>query len=132
MAASLQIGTAQNKLEDIPIEPDEMTWGLNDISSADSGRTQDANCTMQKNRLSQKRKLSLTWKNPSIANASKILKMTNPVFFYVRYLDVMTGSFITKEFYSGDKSAPFRQIAIVDPQGNRTTMSTLSFDIIER
>lgn len=87
---------------------------------------------MQKNRLAQKRKISLAWNNPSIKDASKILKMTNPVYFYVRYLDVMEGRFITKQFYSGDKTSPFRQIALVDPDGNRTTVSTLSFDIIER
>lgn len=132
MAASLQIGTSLNNLEDIPIEPDKYEWGLNDISSSDTGRTQDAGCTMQKNRLAQKRKISLAWNNPSIKDASKILKMTNPVYFYVRYLDVMEGRFITKQFYSGDKSSPFRQIALVDPYGNRTTVSTLSFDIIER
>lgn len=132
MAASLQIGTSLNNLEDIPIEPDKYEWGLNDISSSDTGRTQDAGCTMQKNRLAQKRKISLAWNNPSIKDASKILKMTNPVYFYVRYLDVMEGRFITKQFYSGDKTSPFRQITLVDPNGNRTTMSTLSFDIIER
>lgn len=132
MAASLQIGTSLNNLEDIPIEPDKYEWGLNDISSSDTGRTQDAGCTMQKNRLAQKRKISLAWNNPSIKDASKILKMTNPVYFYVRYLDVMEGRFITKQFYSGNKTSPFRQITLVDPNGNRTTMSTLSFDIIER
>lgn len=132
MAASLQIGTSLNNLEDIPIEPDKYEWGLNDISSSDTGRTQDAGCTMQKNRLAQKRKISLGWTNPSIKNVSKILKMTNPVYFYVRYLDPMEGRLTTKQFYSGDKSSPFRQIALVDPEGNRTTLSTLSFDIIER
>ena len=102
-------------MEDIPLEPNSMTWGLNDISSFDTGRTAEANCTMQKNRLAQKRKLSLTWNNPPIEAVSKILKMTNP------------GRYITKQFYSGDKSAPYRQI-----YANGTVFSTLSFDLIER
>ena len=132
MAASIQIGTTVNNLVDIPVEPNDISWGLNDISSADTGRTQDANCTMQKSRLAQKRKLGLAWKNISIANASTILKMTNPVFFYVRYLDVMEGRFVIKQFYSGDKTSPFRRIRVVDPYGNETVMNQLQFDIIER
>lgn len=132
MAASLQIGTTPDSMVDIPVEPDDYHWGINDVSSPDSGRTQDANCTMQKSRLAQKRKLSLKWTNPSLADVSAILKMTNPVYFYVRYLDAMEGGFVTKQFYSGDKSAPYRIISIPDPQGNKTTVSTLSFDIIER
>ncbi len=128
MATTLQIGTNPARLEDLPIEPDVYEWGLNDICSPDTGRTQDANCSMQKNRLAQKRKLTLSWKNPSLENASKILKMTNSVYFYVRYLDVMEGGFITKQFYSGDKSSPFRQI---NNKLTGTTMSVLSFDLIE-
>lgn len=58
--------------------------------------------------------------------------MTNPVYFWVRFLDPMEGKFITKQFYSGDKTSPFRQITLDDPNGKRTTMTSLSFDIIER
>lgn len=128
MASSLYVGTTQGNLEPIPIEPDDYKWGLNDISASDSGRTQDADCTMYKNRIGQKRKLSLSWTNPSVEDVSKILKMFNPEYVYVRYLDAMEGQFITKRFYSGDKSAPYRTIRL--PNGG--TISQLSFDIIER
>lgn len=132
MAASLAVGTSAGKLADVPVEPDGIGYGLQDISASDSGRTNDANCTMQKRRIAQKRKLSLTWANPTLAQASAILTMFNPQYVHVRYLDVMDGKFETREFYVGDRSSPFRQIALTDPKGQRTVMSTLSFDIIER
>ena len=134
MASSMQVGTALNKMKDVPVEPDSIKWGLNDISAPDAGRTMDANCTMQKRRIGQKRKLSLSWSNPTLAQASSILKAFSPEYVYVRFLDVEEGAFITKQFYTGDKSSPFRQIDLTDPSNpaRRTTMSTLSFDIVER
>lgn len=125
---SLQIGTSRNNLADIPREPTSMTYGLNYISSSDAGRTLDAACTMHVNRIAEKVKLGLTWNNPPLEAVSQILKMTNPETFYVRYLDPKEGRFITKKFYSGDKSAPYRRI-VLDDSG--TVMTTLSFDIIE-
>lgn len=119
-------------MADVPIEPDDIAWGLQDISASDSGRTQDANCTMNKNRIAQKRKLSLSWINPSMADTSTILKMVNPEYIYVRFLDPMEGALITKRCYVGDRSSPFRQITLHNPDGTKTTMKTLSFDIIER
>lgn len=126
--ATLEVGTTQGALSPIPIEPNEYGWGINDISASDSGRVQDSDCTMYKNRLTRKRKLSLAWVNPSLENASAILKMFAPEYVYVRFLDVEEGKFITKRFYTGDKTAPFRQIRL--PNGS--TVSKLSFDIIER
>ena len=39
--------------------PSSFTWGLQDISASESGRTDDT--TMHKNRVGQKRKLSVEW-----------------------------------------------------------------------
>lgn len=132
MAASLQIGTNARNMVDVPIEPDDISWGLQDVSASDSGRTQDINCTMHKNRIAQKRKLSLSWINPSMANVSTILKMVNPEYIFVRFLDPMENALITKECYVGDRSSPFRQISLPNADGTKTVMKTLSFDIIER
>ena len=117
---------------DIPVEPDVLEWGLNDISSSDAGRVQDANMTMHKNRVAQKRKLQLSWTNPTIAQASAILQMVDPEYFFVRYLDPKSGGYQTREFYACDLSAPFRQIVVNDPDGTRSTVTSLSFNIIER
>ena len=134
MASSLQVGTTLNNLKDIPVEPDQINWGLNDISAPDAGRVQDANCTMEKRRVGQKRKLSLSWANPTLAQASAVLKAFAPEYVYVRFLDVQEGQMITRRFYTGDKAAPFRQIDLRNPNtpAQHTVMSSLSFDVIER
>lgn len=135
MAGSLKVGTTTSDLVDIPVDPDSITWGLQDISAADAGRVQDNSNTMYKMRTSQKRKLQLAWSNISFANASAILQMFNPEYVYVRYKDPLSTNnhgWMTKQFYVGDRSAPFRKIAITDANGKKTEMSTLSFDIIER
>lgn len=132
--ASLQVGTALNDLRDVPVEPDQINWGLNDISAPDAGRVQDANCTMYKRRIGRKRKLSLSWANPTLAQASAVLKAFAPEYVYVRFLDVEEGQMVTRRFYTGDKSSPFRQIVLRNPAdtAQSTVMSSLSFDLVEQ
>jgi hypothetical protein len=105
--------------------PSGFTWGLNDVSDSDSGRTTDA--LMHKNRIAQKRKITLEWQNPTAEEASKILKAFNPEYIEVNYPDAMSGSQQTRTFYVGDRSAPMKYWWI----GNKR-YSALSFDIIER
>ncbi len=134
MASSLQVGATLGDLRDVPVEPDGIGWTLNDISAPDAGRVQDANCTMYKRRVGRKRKLSLSWANPTLAQASAILGMFSPEYVYVRFLDVEEAQMITRRFYSGDKSSPFKQISLHNPANaaQRTVMSSLSFDLIEQ
>ena len=124
----LKVGTKADDLKPMPT-PDGYQWGLQDISAADSGRVNDRTNTMYKMRTSQKRKLQLSWTDPDLATASKILKAFNPEYVWVRYLDVMEGTFMVRQFYVGDRSAPFRSVRL-SPTG--AVVSTLSFDIIER
>lgn len=132
MTASIQVGTTTSNLVDVPVEPDAITWGLQDISASDAGRVHDSGNTMYKMRTSQKRKMQLSWTNISFANASTILQAFNPEYVYVKYKDPLHGGWQTRRFYVGDRSAPFRQIALSDANGTKTVMQTLSFDIIER
>lgn len=132
MASTLAAGTTVSNLVEVPIEPDVLDWGLQDISSSDAGRVLDGNNTMYKNRTSQKRKLRLSWNNPSLKDASAILAMFNPEYVYVRYPDVLDGALSVRQFYMGDRSAPFRQVTLPLGDGGSTVITTLSFDIIER
>ena len=127
--AMLAVGTDPNRLKEISLDPSQLTWGLQDISAADAGRVQDAGNTMYKMRTSQKRKLMLTWTLPTSAQASEILKAFNPEYFYVRYFDPMDNALNIRQFYVGDRSAPFQWYQI---PGKGTRYNTLSFDIIER
>lgn len=110
-------------------DPSALTWGLQDISAADAGRTQDSGNSMVKNRVSQKRKLSITWNLPHQAAAAEILSAFNPEYFSVQYFDPMDGQVETRTFYAGDRSAVFRSYEV--PVVGGTTFQTVSFDIIE-
>lgn len=121
----LMVGTSAQSLVALKT-PDTFTWGLNDVSASDSGRVNDENASMKKNRVAQKRKISLGWNNPNTAETAAILQATNPEYFYVRYIDAMEGDYVTKHFYRGDVSAPVKQVTV-----SGVTYTTLTFDIIE-
>jgi len=125
----LYVGTNASQL--IPIQPDPATlsWGLQDISSSDSGRTHDANTTMQKMRISQKRKLNITWTMLTDSQISVILKAFNPEYFYVRYWDAQDCEYQIRLFYAGDRTAPVKWFKL-PIKGTR--FATLSLNIIER
>ena len=96
---------------------------LNDVSAADSGRTEDA--LMHKNRIAQKRKITLAWNNIKTEDASAILQAFNPEYISVEYLDPMVGGFVTKTFYVGDRSVPAYSTRL-------GLWSNVGFNIIER
>lgn len=106
--------------------PSSFTWGLQDISAAESGRTDDT--TMHKNRVGQKRKLSVGWNAPDWETSCKIIQAVNPEYIDVTYPDLLTGNkHETKTFYVGDREAPFKSWWI----GNQR-MDGINFDFIER
>lgn len=125
----LYVGTSASSLTAISLDPSSMEFGLQDISAADAGRVQDAGNTMYKMRTSQKRKLKLSWNNPTAAKVSEILKAFNPEYVYVKYHDAMENAWQVRQFYVGDRSAPLKWFGL---DGKGTRYSKLSFDIIER
>lgn len=127
--APISVGPSPTSLVELGVAPDGIDWGLQDVSASDAGRVQDAGNTMYKMRVSQKRKLTLTWNNPTLEQASAILRAFNPEYVFIRYVDVMDGGYSIREFYVGDRRSPFMEIR--NPLTG-TVMSTLSFDVIER
>ena len=126
--AVLAVGSSPSSLHEISLDPSSLEWGLQDISSSDAGRVQDSGNTMYKMRLSQKRKLNITWTMPNRGQASEILQAFNAEYFYVRYFDPMENAWNVRQFYAGDRSAPFKWVDIM----GGTRLTTLSFNIIER
>ena len=61
--------------------PSSYTWGLQDVSAAESGRTDDA--IMHKNRVAQKRKLSLGWAAKDWKTTARIMQAFNPEYINV-------------------------------------------------
>nr|DAI80273.1 MAG TPA: hypothetical protein [Caudoviricetes sp.] len=106
--------------------PSSFTWGLQDISAAESGRTDDT--IMHKNRVGQKRKLEIGWNAPEWEKACKIVQAVNPEYISVEYPDLLSGNkHEVRTFYVGDRSAPFKCWWI----GNQR-MEGLQFDLIEQ
>ena len=106
-------------------DPSAFTWGKADISAADSGRTEDT--IMHKNRVGTKRQLHLEWQNKDPATTAAILQAFEPEYVSITYPDALTGTNLTKTFYTGDQSAPVRYWWV----GHKRYQS-ISFDVIER
>lgn len=106
-------------------DPSTFSWGLMDISSSSSGRTEDM--VMHKDRKGQKRKIQLSWNGIRKEEAAAILQAFNPEYVNVRYPDAMSGVDEERTFYVGDRSAPMKIWTI-----NNKLYTQVSFDIIER
>ena len=105
--------------------PSTFEWGLQDISAAESGRTDDS--LMHKNRVSQKRKISIGWQSVDWETTSFIMNAFNPEYINVRYPDMLSGAYETRTFYVGDRTAPVKLWWV-----GKKLIETISFDIIER
>lgn len=105
--------------------PSAFTWGLQDISAAESGRTEDT--IMHKNRVGQKRKLSLQWNAVDWQTTSKLINAFDPEYVKVKYPDMKSGTYETRTFYTGDKSAPVKYWWV-----NKKLIDSVSFNLIER
>lgn len=103
--------------------PSSYQYGLQDVSMADSGRTEDA--LMHKNRIAQKVKLTLSWQNIPIEDCSQILNLFDKEYIDVCYLDPKAGGYVTKRFYVGDRTAPMYNNTL-------HLWNNVSFNIIEQ
>ena len=106
--------------------PSSFTYGLQTISSSDAGRTQDT--VMHVNKVGEKVKLELSWSGLTWSETSAIMQAFHPEYISVTYPDMLTGSYRTATFYSGDKSAPVKWW--FDTNGKKI-IESLSFNIIE-
>lgn len=105
--------------------PSSFEWGLQDVSLGESGRTDDA--LMWKNRVSQKRKIAISYNGITTDVCAKVLQAVNPEYIQVYYWDLMDNQYETRTFYVGDRTAPYKCFWV----GNHR-VERLSFDIIER
>ena len=103
--------------------PSYFKWKLQDLSSKDSGRTQEGQ--MDKMRIGQIVGIELKWRNVTTEEASSILRAFNPEYITVCYLDPKEGLYRTVEFYVGDRSAPLYNC-------ETGLWSEVSFNLVER
>lgn len=103
--------------------PSAYQYDLQDVSASNAGRTEDGK--MHKERIGQCVKLELRWDYIPSADVAVILQAFNPEYFDVTYLDAKSGTFQTKEFYAGDRTAPMYNAKL-------GLWTNLTFNIIER
>lgn len=100
----------------VPItSPTACTWQLSDLSSSESGRsTRDG--SMSKDIIAQKRTLNFTWNFLRWAESSKLANFckNKGAVVMLTYPDVMTGTYTTGRFYTGDMSAEYRIKSVND------------------
>ena len=102
--------------------PSKYDWTVNDVSSADAGRTEDG--LMHKLRIARKRKVELEWANVPRSTVNTVLQAFSPEYVEVNYLDPLTNSYTTKTFYSGDQASQAYNVCL--------NIWTLRFNIIEQ
>ena len=85
--------------------PQTYGWGWETLNSEEGTGRNNATGDMFIDRVATKRKLSFTWPPLSVAETSRLLKMLEPVYIEVRYLDAQEGDYVTKTFYCGPQSA---------------------------
>lgn len=105
--------------------PSSWSWGLQDVSDSDAGRTRDI--VMHKNRKGQKRKIGLSFNGTDKHETGRILRAFNPEYVDVYYEDDMDVEWQWRTFYVGDRTA-MRKCWWVGNQRHES----VSFDIIER
>jgi hypothetical protein len=103
--------------------PTEVSFGVYDISKAE----RNANGTMLIERITTKKKISCTYSFVTREQLSTILKLVEPVFWNVTYIDPVTNTTVTGSFYCGD-----RNLGMVDFIDGVPRYKDLSFELIER
>lgn len=110
------------------IDPSDMTWGLQDVSSPDAGRDEAA--IMHNKIVGQLRKYTLSWSMIDPADAAEILQAINQTWaFECTLWDAMENAMRTGTYYVGDRTAPLQQW--IPNRADGKIYSKLSFNLIE-
>ena len=105
--------------------PTTMSWGFQDISSSESGRTLSGK--MNKEVVASKRTLSCSWVLLTDLEASDLLSAIKiHTYVDVNYPDPFDGVNVTRRFYTGDPSATMKTIE------NNVFMWDITIDFIEQ
>jgi hypothetical protein len=104
--------------------PASVTYGLQDISGPDAGRSLDG--VAHTDFVAQKVKLTCKWAAMPAAEASVLLRNVDGQNFRLTYFDIKRNAMRTATFYVGDRSAEVGQL-LPDQQ----IVKNVSFNFIE-
>jgi len=101
-------------------------WQREDVDGPNAGRGLDG--TLIRDRVATKRRLDVTCKPLTLAEASTVLNLIEPEWITVVYTDPMAGENLTKQMYSNNIPATFALI-----QSDGTEMwSGITFPLVEK
>lgn len=114
------------KVDGVTIKtPSSFKWGKQDISGPNAGRTLDS--IMHKNRVAEKRKLTLSWNGLSPEETSAVLRAFEPEYVEISYPDALGGNVQARTFYTGDMEADMYSWTV-----NKKIYKQIAFSVIER
>ena len=103
-----------------------LKWSRNDIDSANAGRTLSGQ--MNRGRVTHKMKLEIKCKPLLTSETQVLLKLINPEYVTVDYIDPMLGERTGVQFYSNNVPA---SLLFIDPDGVGH-WKDISFPLVER
>lgn len=89
---------------EIAAYPRELTVTILDLDSDSTTRTADG--TLQRDRITVKRQIEMTWNAITNTQISSILTAMSGTSFSFYYPDPLSGAYETKSFYVGNRPAP--------------------------
>lgn len=99
----IYVDTGVSGFAELPV-PGAMTYGLQDISAANAGRTEST--TMMKDRIGKAPKIELTYNNQYTDTITTALSLVKNEYIYILYQDLENGGgYAYGEFYRGDVTA---------------------------
>lgn len=98
-----------------------------DVSDLDDKTTRTADGGLVRDRITVKRKITLSWRVLTPSELSEIMGAVSSVFFTATYPDPATGTTQTRTFYVSDRTA-----AVYTYHDGTVVWENLGFSIIER
>lgn len=103
-----------------------VAWQRGDVDGPNAGRTSAA--TMRRDRIAIKRRLDITCKPLTTAEAAIVLQAIEPEYVTVKYTDPMAGTELTKEMYSNNIPANY----LMRRKDGTELWGGITFPLIER
>lgn len=91
--------------DEIASYPSEFSVTVLDLDDADS-TTRTADGSLTRDRIAVKRQIEMAWPAIRWSDISTILQAMDAPFFEVYFPDTMTGDYVTKTMYVGNRPAP--------------------------
>lgn len=106
---------------------DGYTITLSDIDSSNTGRSESG--VMFRDRMrAGVYKLEVTWEMP-LKELTEVLSIISPAKFRMKFFDITTGSFVTRDMYVGDRSGSI--LNYLDEGDTDSAMCQLTCNFVE-